>query len=204
MADKQTEEEPSIEEILASIRQIISDDEDDDDAEQKVLESPIREHSDDVLELTEADLVEESEPEEEDFPEDSPIEIDMRDREDEEDFQAFEEDDLEDDFIEEDPRSIIEEIRAQTKAAPKEERHTMPSDILSSAAQSAALSSLAKLKSKMPINNPRSYDGITLEDIVREMLNPMLREWMDDNLPPMVERIVQKELEKLARRAMDD
>jgi len=32
----------------------------------------------------------------------------------------------------------------------------------------------------------------------------MLREWMDENLPNMVERNVQKELEKLARRALDD
>ena len=66
------------------------------------------------------------------------------------------------------------------------------------------MGSLAKLTKKMPINNSRSYDGVTLEDIVRELLHPMLREWMDDNLPPMVERIVQKEIEKMARRAMED
>jgi uncharacterized protein len=36
------------------------------------------------------------------------------------------------------------------------------------------------------------------------MLHPMLRDWMNTNLPPMVERMVQKELEKLARRAMDE
>lgn len=190
MAETKSEEEPSIEEILASIRQIISDD-DEDDLEEEVLESPVHENSDDVLELKEEDLVRQEEDEEED-----PIEIDMRDREDEEP-----EEDDDDDF--EDPRSIIEEIRAQTKEQPREER-PMPSDILSSAAQTAALKSLSKLKSKMPVNSPRSYDGVTLEDIVRETLNPMLREWMDDNLPPMVERIVQKELERLARRALDD
>ena len=66
------------------------------------------------------------------------------------------------------------------------------------------MGSMAKLVNKMPINSSRSYDGVTLEDIVREMLHPMLREWMDDNLPPMVERIVQKEIEKMARRAFDD
>lgn len=203
MADKKSEEEPSIEEILASIRQIISDDEEDDAEEEQVVESPIHQDSDDILELTEEDLVED-EPEE---TIQAPIEIDLRDREseieediidDEEDFE--EDDEPEEPVFEDDPRSIIEQIRAQTA----QERNTMPSDILSSAAQSAAMSSLSKLRSKMPINNPRSYDGITLEDIVREMLNPMLREWMDDNLPPMVERIVQKELEKLARRAFDD
>jgi hypothetical protein len=193
MADTNSEEEPSIEEILASIRQIISDDE-DEEAEEEALESPIREHSDDVLELTEDDLVEQ---EPEDEPVEPPIEVDMRDKEEEPEEEDPEE---EEDMDESDPRDIIEEIRAQNE----EGHHTVPSDILSSAAQSAALSSMSKLKSKMPINNPRSYDGVTLEDIVREMLHPMLREWMDDNLPPMVERIVQKELEKLARRAFDD
>lgn len=190
MADTNSEEEPSIEEILASIRQIISDD-DEEEVEEEVIESPVHEDNDDVLELTEEDLVKQEEPEPE---EEAPIEIDMRDKDEEEVIDEPEEEE------EMDPKDIIEEIRAQTS----ESANTVPSDILSNAAQSAALSSMGKLKSKMPINNARSYDGVTLEDIVREMLHPMLREWMDDNLPPMVERIVQKELEKLARRAFDD
>ncbi len=39
----------------------------------------------------------------------------------------------------------------------------------------------------------------TLDDIVREMLRPMLRAWLDDNLPPMVERLVRAEIERVAR-----
>jgi hypothetical protein len=39
----------------------------------------------------------------------------------------------------------------------------------------------------------------TLEDLVREMLRPMLRGWLDDNLPGMVERIVKAEIERVAR-----
>jgi cell pole-organizing protein PopZ len=41
--------------------------------------------------------------------------------------------------------------------------------------------------------------GNTLEDLVRELLKPMLRSWLDDNLPPLVERMVAKEIARLAR-----
>ena len=39
----------------------------------------------------------------------------------------------------------------------------------------------------------------TLEDLVREMLRPMLKSWLDDNLPNMVERIVRAEIERVSR-----
>ncbi len=39
----------------------------------------------------------------------------------------------------------------------------------------------------------------TLEDLVREMLRPMLKAWLDDNLPSMVERIVRAEIERVSR-----
>lgn len=182
MAENQSEEEPSIEEILASIRQIISDDDEEGGAEtaesvdEEVVEDPIRHETNDVLELTEDDLAEE-EPDPEPEPEPEPMEVEMVDRHNEEPETEVE--------VEREPRPV-------------------PSDILSSGTQAAAMGSINKLTKQMPINSSRSYDGVTLEDIVRELLHPMLREWMDDNLPPMVERIVQKELEKLARRAMDD
>ena len=40
----------------------------------------------------------------------------------------------------------------------------------------------------------------TLEDLVREMLRPMLRSWLDDNLPTLVERLVLVEIERIAGR----
>jgi uncharacterized protein len=43
--------------------------------------------------------------------------------------------------------------------------------------------------------NPR-----TLEDLVRDMLKPMLKEWLDANLPEMVERLVRAEIERVSRR----
>ncbi len=39
----------------------------------------------------------------------------------------------------------------------------------------------------------------TLEDLVREMLRPMLKTWLDDNLPGMVERLVRAEIERVSR-----
>ena len=194
MTENQSEQEPSIEEILASIRQIISDDDEEvaADSEENASEEdedsvadPIRHESNDVLELTEDDLVEDVMPEPEPEKE---MEVEMVDSTPAA-LPAKEEIDAD-----------LQAIREQAEA----EKNTVPSEILSSAVQASAMNSLSKLTKGMPIDRSRSYDGVTLEDIVRELLHPMLREWMDDNLPRMVERIVQKEVEKLARRAIDD
>ncbi len=45
-----------------------------------------------------------------------------------------------------------------------------------------------------------SVGGQTIEDLVKEMLRPMLKEWLDTNLPPMVERYVEREIARLTRR----
>jgi uncharacterized protein len=42
--------------------------------------------------------------------------------------------------------------------------------------------------------------GPTIEDIVREELRPLLKEWLDVNLPPMVERLVRVEIERVVGR----
>jgi cell pole-organizing protein PopZ len=39
----------------------------------------------------------------------------------------------------------------------------------------------------------------TLEDVVRETLRPMLKSWLDENLPGVVERMVQAEIERVTR-----
>jgi uncharacterized protein len=39
----------------------------------------------------------------------------------------------------------------------------------------------------------------TMNDMVREMIRPMLKIWLDDNLPIMVERLVRAEIERVAR-----
>ncbi len=60
------------------------------------------------------------------------------------------------------------------------------------AAVDTAFSSLANT---VLLQNPR-----TLEDLVREMLRPMLKSWLDANLPDMVERLVRAEIERVSRR----
>jgi cell pole-organizing protein PopZ len=45
-----------------------------------------------------------------------------------------------------------------------------------------------------------SHNPRTLEDLVRDMLKPMLKEWLDANLPDMVERLVRAEIERVSRR----
>lgn len=41
--------------------------------------------------------------------------------------------------------------------------------------------------------------GRTLEDLVQEMMRPMLKEWLDENLPGLVERMVRAEIERVSR-----
>lgn len=41
--------------------------------------------------------------------------------------------------------------------------------------------------------------GRSLEDVTRELLRGMLKQWLDDNLPPLVERLVREEIARVAR-----
>jgi hypothetical protein len=67
--------------------------------------------------------------------------------------------------------------------------------ILMSATTSAAVdSAFNALAQTVLVQNAR-----TLEDLVREMLRPLLKSWLDDNLPGMVERIVKSEIERVSR-----
>jgi cell pole-organizing protein PopZ len=42
-------------------------------------------------------------------------------------------------------------------------------------------------------------DSRTIDELVREMLRPMLKSWLDDNLPSLVERLVRAEIERVSR-----
>ena len=39
----------------------------------------------------------------------------------------------------------------------------------------------------------------TIDDLVRDMLRPMLKSWLDENLPTIVERLVRAEIERVSR-----
>jgi cell pole-organizing protein PopZ len=77
------------------------------------------------------------------------------------------------------------------------------------AASAAALAAFAQQMNRksddtgQPAGSLPIGSGRTLEDLVKEMLRPMLREWLDANLPSMVERLVKREIERIGRRAED-
>lgn len=78
--------------------------------------------------------------------------------------------------------------------------------IMSVTTEAAAAAALAGLASAgVPkIQSSSGFEGVTVETIVRELLRPMLREWMDNNLPTLVERLVEAEIERLSRRRSID
>ncbi|HKX22298.1 MAG TPA: DUF2497 domain-containing protein [Rhizorhapis sp.] len=67
--------------------------------------------------------------------------------------------------------------------------------ILSNETAAASRSSLAALSALLI--RPDDAPPNTLEGLVREMLKPMLREWLDANLPDLVEKMVAKEIARL-------
>lgn len=67
-------------------------------------------------------------------------------------------------------------------------------EMLSTSTVSAVESAFNALATTVLSNNAR-----TLEDLVKEMLRPMLKTWLDDNLPNLVERIVKAEIERVSR-----
>jgi cell pole-organizing protein PopZ len=69
--------------------------------------------------------------------------------------------------------------------------------LLSSETSAAVDSAFNALAQTVLVQNAR-----TLEDLVREMLRPMLKTWLDDNLPGLVERLVRAEIERVSRGRM--
>ena len=70
----------------------------------------------------------------------------------------------------------------------------MDRPLLSHAASAAVDSAFASLTHTVLSQNAR-----TLDDLVKDMLRPMLKAWLDDNLPSLVERLVRAEIERVSR-----
>jgi cell pole-organizing protein PopZ len=70
----------------------------------------------------------------------------------------------------------------------------MERDLISTATRAAVDNAFNSLANTVLGNNAR-----TLEDLVKEMLRPMLKSWLDDNLPGLVERLVRAEIERVSR-----
>ena len=88
------------------------------------------------------------------------------------------------------PRPIDEEL--YVAAAPKEARPGQA--LLSSRTDAAVSAAFDQLASKVRTASEHTFDGLT-----EEMLRPMLRDWLEDNLPSLVERLVREEIERVSR-----
>lgn len=210
MAGTKPEQEPSIEEILASIRQIISDDEEPREAgtievpQEEKFEIPVYQPSEepeepvksfaDVLDLTNEVGIDEkvmdySEPKV-DIPLSRPAAMQE---------PPSRESDLDLSFGEEPARKSDLDLSAGQNDIDA---------IFTAPAASATTQAFERLLGNLPVEreeNSRMYaDGrITLEDITKDLLRPMLRQWVDDNVPKLVERLVQKEIERITRQVRD-
>jgi len=204
---EQNDQEPSIEEILASIREIISDD--DQPAPEAAAEpapEPVAEPApveDDVLDLAafaEGNSSDMTIPEEEQNDPLAGINLDKPTH------QTVEfTDPLADIAPEPEPEPEPEPIVSSMPDFSTIDTIPAPigpvDSIIGDAAKNASLDSMTRLAQNIAIS--RAGNGGTLEDIVREMLKPMLRQWLDTNLPPMIQRMVELELERLTKQAMD-
>ncbi|KCZ83777.1 PopZ family protein [Hyphomonas jannaschiana] len=215
--------EPTMEEILASIRKIISDDaaapasapepepeiandeEDDVSLEEVMFDDDIRE------EATEPEAAEEFEMESfeiEDFSAEEPPEAAP------EPAQSFESllsaSRAAEAEPEPAPQPVPEPVAAapapaQPKPAPAPAPVEKPmsaspaydnASLTDESTANAAAGALGKLISKMDLGTDN-----TLEGLVRELLRPMIKEWLDANLASIVEQKVEAEVERISRMA---
>jgi cell pole-organizing protein PopZ len=81
--------------------------------------------------------------------------------------------------------------------------HPAPTpDLIAPEAAAAAASSVGSLVRTLAAGRGTQVygGGPTLEDMVRAELRPLLKEWLDVNLPPVVERLVRAEIERVVGR----
>jgi cell pole-organizing protein PopZ len=96
------------------------------------------------------------------------------------------------------PAEIRSDSTGQRHARPAPQARPARPDadhhLLSAQADASVTSSFSALAHTILAQNAR-----TLEDLVTEMLQPMLRGWLDDNLPSLVERLVKEEIDRVSR-----
>lgn len=188
--------EPTMEEILASIRRIISDDEPSAGARETTavksaekLEPKASLGQDDIdAMLASFDEPAAPEPEKPELRRPAEparagarIELDH-------DVDVFE---LTDDMSAE--PALQPQIQPQA-ASPAPSLSAAQDRLLSQATDQAVSAAFGSLANTILSNN-----GRTIDDLVKEMLRPLLKSWLDDNLPSLVERLVRQEIERVAR-----
>jgi cell pole-organizing protein PopZ len=206
-----------MEEILASIRRIIADDQEGGHAgggASRAAPMPAAQADDDVLDLAELSpppapsrptLVAEKAPEPEPVRPVAPAMPELRavepvrqpepEPEEEPAILSFRPS-LSDFAVEDEPapppRPAAARPAPQPMPAPEPEATIEP--LVSGDAMASVGNAFSMLSHTILTQNAR-----TLEDLVKDMLKPMLKVWLDDNLPPLVERLVRAEIERVAR-----
>lgn len=177
---EQSAHEPTMEEILASIRRIISEDDAPEDAAAQAVAEPEADEEDDAFA---AAAEPEAEAEAEEVSADS-----------------------EDDVLEltetyEAPESVsIGDIEAYAPSAAPEPAPAAPSSgggLVSERTESIAASTFGTLTSNLLV----PHSDRTLEDVAKDLLRPMLQAWLDQHLPGIVEEQVRLEVERIARQS---
>jgi uncharacterized protein len=188
---EQSSQEPTMEEILASIRRIISEDEapaeaaaappepaTDSEPAAEAPEPPAR-IDDQIAAIRAAAGVA---PEEDD---DGDLELTQK-------VESL--GDL--DFVEPEPDPEPSAAEFPIHEPPTEAPPPAPTEGLVSASVAAATAAtFGRLSSGILM----PAEGRTLEDVVREMLRPMLQQWLDDNLPGIVQQAVEAEVDRISR-----
>jgi cell pole-organizing protein PopZ len=73
----------------------------------------------------------------------------------------------------------------------------------SASVATAAMAKLAQAADPVPSETQLWVGARTIEQVVEDLMRPMLKTWLDKNLPTLVERLVEKELARMARRATE-
>ncbi|MBB3889677.1 hypothetical protein GGQ61_000374 [Phenylobacterium haematophilum] len=174
---EQTSQEPTMEEILASIRRIISEDDAPADAaapEPEPEPEPV----------AAAAPVFEPEPEPAVEEDDGVLELTEK-------VESLGDLDVYTPSVSEEP-----EIPAYEPPPPAPAPTVEIGDgLVGAVAASAAASAFGQLSRSIQM----PAEGRTLEDVVRELLRPLLKQWLDENLPGIVQQTVDKEVERIAR-----
>lgn len=179
MSDRRDPQEPSMEEILSSIRRIIADESEEPARKPAEAGRPTAAAAVDEEELELTEMV--AEPPARAAPSISHAP----------------------------PIAQTPPIAAAVPIRPTQppERPSMPAQdeasLVSPTAAQASTSALARLARAAASEEPRTPAGAgrTVEELVIELLRPQLKEWLDQNLAQLVERVVEQEIKKLARRA---
>lgn len=175
-------QDPSMDEILASIRRIIADDDTAKPAaEQARSERRTDEDDDEVLDLAEMPTSRRSSP--------ADLEIEVPDL-------SFGEAAPEAPAMPEQPQAVRAEPSPRQPI--RETVRPEPSPPIAALVSSETVASVGQAFNLLS-HTILSQNTRTLEDLVQDLLKPMLKTWLDDNLPPLVERLVRAEIERVAR-----